>query len=202
MMWLGVATGCPVRAADISGEFPSSERFHRQWRLKSNAVGWSLLAANVAFEVDLSERLSLSVPLYWSGFDYFRSDLKFRTFASLPELRLWLGPTARLDRFYVGVHAGFAYFNAALGGDYRYQDHQGRPALGGGVGAGWRHALTADGRWAMELALGAGIYSVSYDKLPLRPEDGLPVVGPRSCVLPIVDNVAVTFIYTFPASRR
>lgn len=119
-----------------------------------------MLMINAEPEIALNRRLSASLPLYYSGFNYFRSNHKFRTMTLQPTLRVWLGkPSAH--GWWMGPHLGVAWFNVASGGPHRYQDT--RPALGGGVSAGWRRALGRSGRWTLEVSLGAGVYSAKYD---------------------------------------
>ena len=77
--------------------------------------------ANVAAEVDLAKHWSFTLPVYYSTWDYFKSTIKFRTFAVQPEFRNWL--SEENDGFFAGAHFGLAYYNFAFDGDYRYQDH-------------------------------------------------------------------------------
>lgn len=70
------------------------------------------------------------------------------------------------------------YYNFAINGDYRYQDHNRRsPAIGGGVSVGYRLPISRNNRWRMEFSLGAGVYSLHYDKFHNTPrtKDGLLV---------------------------
>ena len=57
-----------------------------------------------------------------------------------------------------------AYYNFAFGGDWRYQDHQGRtPTFGGGISLGYRIPISKDKNWKLEFGIGAGIYPLHYD---------------------------------------
>lgn len=135
--------------------------------LKTNLTAWGLLVANIAFEYNLSQHCSLSLPLSFSAWDYFVSTRKFRTLAFYPELRFW--PSGNEGLFF-GLHAGIAYYNYAFGGKYRIQDHNtNTPALGGGVDAGYRLALDKKLKWLMEFSLGAGGYHLDYNRLYNRP---------------------------------
>ena len=130
--------------------------------VKTNIVGLALLNANVGVEFDLGKYLSLSVPVSYSALDYFKSTIKFRNFSLQPELRYWLKRNQK--GLFVGAHMGFAYYNFAFDGDWRYQDHEGQtPTLGGGLSVGYRMPISADGSWNMEFALGAGVYPLHYD---------------------------------------
>lgn len=137
--------------------------------VKTNAVGLAMLVGNVAAEFALSDRFSLNIPVYYSGMDWFGIETKFRTLAFQPELRYNFGVKGG-DSYavglYLGAHAGLAWYNFAFGGDWRYQDHDGRnPAYGGGLSLGYRMPL---GRrvpgLGLEFNLGAGVYSLNYDK--------------------------------------
>ena len=130
--------------------------------VKTNLVGLALLNANIGVEFDLGKYLSLSIPVSYSALDYFKSTIKFRNFSLQPELRYW--PMTNYKGLFVGAHMGFAYYNFAFDGDWRYQDHQGKtPTLGGGLSVGYRMPISVDGNWNMEFAMGAGVYPLHYD---------------------------------------
>lgn len=153
---------------------PAVEEWYRHLHLKTNALGWGLAIANVAVEVDLAKHWSFTLPVYYSTWDYFKSTVKFRTFAVQPEFRYWLSECN--DGFFAGAHFGMAYYNLATDGDYRYQDHSREtPALGGGVSIGYRLPIGRNDRWRVEFSLGAGVYSLHYDKFHNTPrsKDGL-----------------------------
>ena len=68
------------------------------------------------------------------------------------------------DGLFIGAHAGFAYYNFAFGGDWRYQDHEGTsPTLGGGLTLGYRVPISKDKNWKLEFGVGAGVYPLYYD---------------------------------------
>ena len=133
--------------------------------LKTNLPALALLDANLALEVALGYRFSISVPVYYSALDWFSPTAKFRGLATQPELRWWLH-----DGFYgpdVGAHGSFGWYNVALpGAGWRFQDREARhPAYGGGLNVGWRFRLDprrAD-RWGLEIGLGAGYLHLDYD---------------------------------------
>lgn len=134
----------------------------RYMYVKTNVAGLGLLMANLGVEFDLGRYLSLSIPVYYSALNYFTPTVKFRTLATQPELRVW--PMKNNDWLYIGLHAGFAYYNFAFNGDWRYQDHEGKsPTLGGGLSLGCRIPISKDKRWKLELGVGAGVYPLDYD---------------------------------------
>ncbi|MDE5874763.1 MAG: DUF3575 domain-containing protein, partial [Muribaculaceae bacterium] len=176
-----------------------TEDWQRGFYVKTNLPAWLALWTNVGFEVDLAPHWSLSLPVYYSGFDYFKSTLKFRTFAIQPELRWW--PQARNHGFFGGVHFGMAYYNVALDGQFRYQDHDGRtPALGGGIALGWRFRLNSNPNLTMEASIGGGIYHLDYDMF-LNRQDGL-LYGRRSRTFYGIDQAALSLTYRFGLGKR
>lgn len=130
--------------------------------VKTNLVGLALLNANVGVEFDLGNYLSLNIPVSYSAINYFTPTIKFRNFSVQPELRVW--PMKNNDGLFVGAHMGFAYYNFAFNGDWRYQDHNGTsPTLGGGLSLGYRMPISRDKNWKLEFAVGAGVYPLHYD---------------------------------------
>ena len=130
--------------------------------VKTNIVGLALLNANVGIEFDLGNYLSLNIPVSYSAINYFTPTIKFRNFSVQPELRIW--PMKNNDGLFVGAHMGFAYYNFAFNGDWRYQDHNGTsPTLGGGLSLGYRMPISRDKNWKLEFAVGAGVYPLHYD---------------------------------------
>lgn len=161
------------------------------WYLKSNALGWAMLVGNIAVEFDLGHHLSFNFPVYYSATDYFSSKLKLRTFTLQPELRYWI-PEAK--GLFVGAHAGVAWFNYALGGDWRYQDHnRNTPMLGGGLNVGYRRAISKNNRWFIEFSIGGGVYALHYDKF--RNEPNGEWVASKKSTFYGVDHAAITFAY-------
>jgi hypothetical protein len=130
--------------------------------VKTNIVGLALLNANVGIEFDLGNYLSFNLPVSYSAVNYFTPTIKFRNFSIQPELRVW--PMKNNDGLFIGAHMGFAYYNFAFDGDWRYQDHDGKsPTLGGGLSLGYRLPISANKNWKLEFAVGAGFYPLHYD---------------------------------------
>lgn len=185
---------------DITPEQPAIERrvetegdeWTRHLYLKSNAIGWAMFISNIAIEVDLSERWSLSIPVYYSALNYMRRTRKFRTLACQPEIRYWI-----TDRWYAGAHFGVASYNFAVSsGEWRYQDHNAHtPALGGGISFGWHKPLTANGCWLIELTAGLGAYRLHYDRFHNEANGRLASTDKRAFFG--LDNAAVSIVYRF-----
>lgn len=171
----------------------------RQIRLKTNVIGWGLSAMNIAVEIDVARNWSFSLPFYYSGTDYFKETLKFRTATLQPEVRYHFPGVKGL---YAGVHAGVGWYNIALDGTYRIQDAGGkRPAWGGGLGLGYRMDFAKNPRWGMEFSLGAGVYDAKYDKFYNENNGPYAERGVRKTFVGI-DNAAVTFTYSFDVRRK
>lgn len=174
----------------------------RKLHLKTNSLGWALAISNIAAEIDLAEHWSFTLPVYFSALNYFTSTIKFRTFALQPELRYWLNEEN--EGWFGGAHFGVAYYDLALDGDIRYQDHDGKsPALGGGISIGYRKPITSDNRWHIEFSLGAGVYHLHYDKFHNTPNTsaGLMVETVKKTYWGL-DNAAVTFTYSFDLNKK
>ena len=164
--------------------------------VKTNLVGWGLIMTNIAAEYQWSDRWSVTLPLYYSAWNYFKSTRKYRTFVVQPEIRYWFN-----EHVYAGAHLSLAYYNYAKNGEWRYQDHNGKtPALGGGFSGGWRTALSKDRHWWLELTAGVGVYRLHYDVFH-NYHNGL-VVDERHRTFFGVDNVAVTIAYRFDIKRN
>lgn len=170
--------------------------------VKTNLVGLAMLGANVGVEFDLGQYLSLSIPVSYSAINYFKPTTKFRHFSLQPELRVW--PMKNYDRLFIGAHMGFAYYNYAFDGEWRYQDHDGKsPTLGGGLTIGYRLPISKDTHWKLELAVGAGIYPLYYDVFYnlSNVKDGQLHDTRRKTYIGL-DNVTVGISYRIPLKKK
>lgn len=167
----------------------------RGWHVSTNVPAWAMFIANAAGEYDFACRWSAALSVYYSAWNYATSTRKFRTFIFRPELRYWLGSDHR--GIFVDGHLSMVSYNfARKGWHYRIQDVGGdHPALGGGVGVGWRMPLSRNGRWSAEAQIGAGCYALKYDRFENRP-DG-PLVDTRTRTWFGIDNVSVSMVYNF-----
>lgn len=174
--------------------------WEREILVKSNAVGWAMFVSNAAFEIDIAKHFSFNLPIYYSGINYFSRTTKFRMFGVYPEFRYWF---KERDGLFVGVHAGMAYYNFALGGDWRVQDKGGNtPAWGGGINVGYRMPLfKRNPRWKVEFTLGAGVYDVHYERF-VNTNDGPKDFGSVHKTAVALDNVGVNFSYSFGLKKR
>jgi hypothetical protein len=168
--------------------------------IKTNAIGWGMAISNLALEVELAKHFSFNLPVYYSGVDYFKSNTKFRIFGIYPEFRYWF---KERDGWFIGAHGGLAYYNLALGGDWRIQDTNGTtPALGGGLNVGYRMSLSKKHpRWKVEFTLGGGVYDVHYEKF-VNEKDGPKAQGSVNKTAFALDNVGVSFSYSIDLKKR
>lgn len=197
---VGVASGAnPVSTSAADLVAPADDAVTvRNFYVKTNAPAWALLWANASLEVDFAPHWSGALPLYGSSFNYFSPRVKYRIVACQPEVRWW--PRGENLGFFVGAHVGFAFYNTTLGGDYRYQDRNGKtPAWGGGLSIGYRVPLTHNHRWGMEITIGCGVYDFKYDIFRNEP-NGL-YIGTRHDTKWGIDNAALSFYYRFDAGR-
>ena len=173
----------------------------RGWHLETNLLEWSLAIANIAGEFDFGRRWSAALSLHYSAWDYGRSTRKFRTFIFRPEVRRWLLNDCHTGLF-VDAHLQMAAYNFALPGwEYRVQDAGGtHPALGGGIGVGYRLPLGSKGRWALQAQVGAGVYRLDYNRFENRP-DGAPVDRRRRTFFGL-DNAAVSVVFNFNGLKK
>ena len=176
--------------------------WYRKMYIKTNVPAWALLWQNVAVEVDLAKHWSFALPVYWSPYNYGKQTLKFRTLTLMPEVRYW--PKADNMGFFVNAHFGMAYYNYAKDGEFRYQDHKGKtPALGGGVGVGYRFYFCKNHHWTMEAAVGAGVYHLDYDIFDNtdQTKHGY-LLGRRKRTFFGLDQAAFTISYSFGLRKK
>ena len=189
----------PDSTVVIETTLPEVEGWSRKLHLKTNAIGLGMAIANVAAEVDLAKHWSFTLPVYYSAWDYFKSTIKFRTFAVQPEFRYWL--SEENNGFFAGAHFGYAQYNIAVDDNYRYQDHDGKsPAIGGGISVGYRMPISKNEKWHIEFTLGAGVYGLHYDRF-YNVNNGKLVDTNRKTYWGI-DNAAVNISYRFDLKKR
>lgn len=192
----------PITSPIIKPFVPEVREWIPKLYVKTNTVSLGLGIANVAAEMDLSKHWSITLPVYYSAWDYFKTTIKFRTFALQPELRYWL--SANNDGFFVGVHPGLAYYNFAIDGDIRYQDHNCEtPAIGGGFGIGYRLPISRNNRLKVEMSLGVGAYRLYYDTFHNTPNtiDGLMIESDKRIFCGI-DQAKISFSYMFELRKK
>ena len=192
----------PDTTAIVETIVPKIEEWNRKLYLKTNELFWGMGMTNVSAEIDLAKHWSFALPVTYSAWNYFTSTVKFRTLAVQPEFRYWFNENNQ--KFFIGAHFGYAQYNVAVDGNYRYQDHDGKsPALGGGISVGYRMPISKSDKWHMEFSLGAGVYSLHYDKFYNTPntKDGLMIESVKKTYWGI-DQAAVSFSYSFDLKKK
>ena len=173
--------------------------WQRHLYLKTNTLGLGLAISNLGCEIDITKHLSISIPVYYSALNYFTETIKFRTLATQPELRYWTNKNN--DGLFFGIHGGVAQYNVAVDGALRYQDHNGTsPAIGGGIGLGYRMPISDDNRWHIEFAIGAGVYRLHYDTFH-NVHNGKLIDTYRDVYFG-PDNAAINISYRFDLKKR
>lgn len=189
----------PDTTAIVETIVPKIEEWNRKLYLKTNALFWGMGMTNVSAEIDLAKHWSFALPVTYSAWNYFTSTVKFRTLAVQPEFRYWFNENNQ--KFFIGAHFGYAQYNVAVDGDYRYQDHGGKsPALGGGLSVGYRMPISKNDKWHIEFTLGAGVYGLHYDKF-YNVNNGKLIETYRKTYWGI-DNAAVNISYRFDLKKR
>lgn len=171
--------------------------WYRNWYVNTNVLALGMGITSLGVEYDFAKHWSVAVPVLYSAWNYFTETIKFRTFAVQPEVRYWFNENH--TNWFVGAHASLAYYNVAVDGGYRYQDHAAEsPAWGGGLSGGYRLPLTRDQRLSLDFSLGLGVYPLHYDIFDntTNTADGLLIQTARKTYFGI-DQVAVTLSYSF-----
>ena len=116
---------------------------------------------NAAVEWDFHPHFGINFPVYGSFWNYGSQYTKFRVLMLQPELRAIF-----LDRIFVGLHAGFAFYNVSMSNwDFRYQDTDGRrPLWNIGIAVGYRMPFKPDCRWGFEVSIGFGYANMLSDR--------------------------------------
>lgn len=167
----------------------------KTWHMSTNAIEWAMAIPNLMGEWDFACHWSLALSAHYSGWNYGKVVRKFRLFLVRPEVRWWLKEGH--NGFFVDAHLQFAYYNFALPSwEYRIQDKRARhPAPGGGIGIGYRLPISKNGHWAMEAAVGCGVYHLKYDRFENR-KNG-PFVDCKQKTWFGIDNAAISIVYNF-----
>lgn len=167
--------------------------------VKTNTLGLAMGITNLGAEIDIAKHWSFNIHMYYSAYNYFVQNLKFRTLAAYPELRYWFNEENQ--GFFLGAHMGVAQYNYAFVGDYRYQDHDGKtPALGGGLDVGYRMPISENQRWFIEFTLGGGVYPIHYD-VYYNVKNGKYVESRKKTYFGF-DNASVSILYRFDLKSR
>lgn len=175
--------------------------WHPQWYVNTNALALGMGITSVGAEFGFAPHWSVALPVMYSAWNYFIPTIKFRTFSLQPELRYWFGEDHL--RWYIGGHGTFAYYNVAVDGGLRYQDHAGeRPGYGGGLSVGYRVSLTRSKRLNLEFAVGAGVYYLHYDTFYNVPNGKYVSTHEKTYFGPDQASITLSYQFTTPNARR
>lgn len=173
--------------------------FDNVLNIKANAAGWLLGAANFAVECSIAPNLTINLPVYYSGVDLNLYTFDFKGLILQPELRFYVPNTYG---FFVGAHAGIAWYNCSKGGDFRYQNTGwDRPTYGGGLNIGYQIPLKKNTGWKVEFGFGAGIYDAKYDVF-YNEENGPYVARNQYRLYYGFDQGHISFLYSFDLGRK
>ena len=171
----------------------------RNLYLKTNLLTWGLLEANIAVEAELTDHLSLSIPVYYTALDWFNVRTKFRVFGTQPELRWWFQRGFRGP--FIAAHGSFGWYNVTWKSSrYRYQDRSTHtPAYGGGLNLGWKVHLDRRHRWGLECSVGGGYLHLDYDLFWNEPNGAW--VDSRVREYWGFDHAALTLTWRIPVTK-
>ena len=173
----------------------------RGYWIKTNFIGWALFESNLAFEAELADHLTLSIPIYYGAMDWIPNKVKFRVLYTRPELRYWFSNTC--NKWFIAANLTFGFYNVAWGGPWRYQDHNGKtPTIGGGITAGYRLPIfkKRSDHWALEFSLGGSVLPLHYDVFYNVENGALADTKKKTWVG--IDNVSVSLTYKINSKKR
>ena len=160
----------------------------RRLALKSNLLPWIATIPNFGIETDVSNRVSLSLPVWWCPWFIGKSH-SLRVLAFQPEARWWFDRPG--NGHFIGPHFSLAWYNFK-NGETRYQD-KGQPLLGGGLTYGY--SLPLKGEWRMEFSVGVGYCSLKYDRF-YNVDNGARIDTRKTSYFG-VDHAGVSVSYNF-----
>ncbi len=133
----------------------------QQANVKINVLHAATVTPNLAFEIGLSEKLSLDVYAALNPFSYGDSR-KWKHQMLQPELRYWF-----CDRFngaFAGVHFHGGSFNVGNIGPFATLRHNRYEGYFFGAGVSYGYQWILSDRWGLELEGGLGYAHLVYDK--------------------------------------
>lgn len=135
---------------------PTQALTDRYMAIKSNLAYDAVAILNLAYEVQLSQKFSLEIPVMWSLWDW-EADNGVRTVTLQPGVKYHFGEQG--SGHAVGADLGIGWFNMRHN-KKRYQD-TGRPMMG--VSLNYSYTLPLGKRWAAEFSVGVGYVNMSYN---------------------------------------
>lgn len=151
----------PARTDNSSSQVSVKAKAPRSLRymaIKTNVAYDAMTIANVAFEMEVSPKITVSLPLMLSLWD-MKSDLGLRIFGIQPEARYWFDKAGHGHA--LGVNLGVASYNFR-NGDFRYQNVDGRPIVSAAVSYAYKFDITDN--WGVELSASLGYANTRYNR--------------------------------------
>lgn len=175
-------------ASRLSEILTATTRQTCDFTIKTNAIPWAATVMNIAGEIALSPKITLSFPVWYCPW-FISEKNALRVFALQPECRWWINRTS--EGHFFGPHISVAWFNMRHG-DYRYQDCR-RPLLGAGITYGYM--LPIRNNWHIEFSIGAGYASLRYDRF--RNTINGAKVDTRQTSYWGIDHAGISIAYSF-----
>ena len=190
---------CVILLVCIAASFVAKAQY---FSVKTNVLYDLTATLNLGAEFRLAPRWTLDISGNYNPWTFGTSEetmKKWKHAMLQPEARYWLSEDN--SGIFVGAHFGLVSYNIALNGDYRYQDKDGNtPAIGGGISIGYRRPISDGNKWNIEFSLGAGAYSLNYDRF-YNVTNGIYIDTQKKNYFGI-DQVAVTISYTFDLPKK
>lgn len=126
--------------------------------VKTNLAYDAFAVLNVGFEIQVSKKFSVEIPVIWSLWDW-KQDMGLRVVAVQPEARYWFGKVGCGSA--VGLNLGLASYNFRHD-DIRYQNTSGRPLVSAALS--YTYVLPIDKHWNAEFSLAVGYVNTRYNR--------------------------------------
>ena len=128
--------------------------------VKTNLLFDAVTAINLELEVPMGQSWSLAGEYIFPWWLRENKQNSFELISGALELRHWFGYREnrfQLTGWYGGVFVGGGYYDW----ERNTKGYQGE-FFNAGLSGGYAHAISRDGRWRMEYALGAGLFRTKY----------------------------------------
>ena len=129
--------------------------------VKTNLLYDVVTALNFELEVPVDDSWSIAGEYIFPWWLSNERQKCFQLICGNLELRHWLGyrdNRPRLTGWYAGLFVGGGYYDFEFGD----KGYQGEFYIGTGLGAGYAHQVSKNGKWRMEYALGLGYMKTKY----------------------------------------
>lgn len=133
-----------------------AKQANAQVSLRTNALGWALATANIGVEVGLSEKMTFLTEGYYSPF-WDLKNFRARGYLITPELRYYF--CQAFQAHYLGVHGNYANYKK-----FQFTSENNiKTGYAFAVGLTYGYTWLFDGRWSLDLFIGAGWWNMHND---------------------------------------